>query len=539
MRIREIVGKTGFFFVALATASATATLSSLAQEAGARTLTKNETAAGGPFPGDVTLYDGEISCSKSLHTPGYYPSLNGAEISDSERSGRFPCANFTGVFDGPNRVFAWRSADDYVGIAYINNRHPGELYIGGGQYPTPENPSQAGPYIAKADATTGEQVWRTYMDNLNVSDRWIGNANLNILANGNIAFSWSRYIVLLDGDTGRILKSNTLPTGEADPADVNFKHMTIAPDGTLILKDQTRPKGCTLQGTMAIIACAQQGMPQQNSILVAVDPESLQVLDSLALPEPAPSPHIVTRRGSHIAIYVGFNESIRRYFWRPAFKKLVADKDWVVRPMKPGQTAATAPSILGDWVTVQLNGLFTNKAASSVVAVHQDDANRQSAIYPFGDKLAPGEFSFAPPKGTADPENSMIYSADMGMKKVAGIKLNQGTGEMETAFVVDNITNTFQPLYGPADKRVLVLTNIRLPDGMTVPQSIQTQDKYTEQVTWRDATTGKLLAESSFFEPLTVNSLIPPGYGGRSYYPTAIGKGFYVLQVMPANEEGN
>jgi hypothetical protein len=32
---------------------------------------------------------------------------------------------------------------------------------------------------------------------------------------------------------------------------------------------------------------------------------------------------------------------------------------------------------------------------------------------------------------------------------------------------------------------------------------------------------------------LTINSLTTPGFGGRIYFPTAVGKGFYVLQVRP------
>jgi hypothetical protein len=34
------------------------------------------------------------------------------------------------------------------------------------------------------------------------------------------------------------------------------------------------------------------------------------------------------------------------------------------------------------------------------------------------------------------------------------------------------------------------------------------------------------------FEPLTVNSLIVPGYGGRMYFPA--NEGFITLQVKPA-----
>ena len=126
----------------------------------------------------------------------------------------------------------------------------------------------------------------------------------------------------------------------------------------------------------------------------------------------------------------------------------------------------------------------------------------------------------------------MIYSADMGMAKIAGIKIDQATGELKTVFVLDNMSTTFQPMYGPKDKRVLVLTNMK----KNVPHepndlALFTQN-YTEQVTWNDAATGRKLAESDFFEPLMINALVTPGFGGRCYFPTQ--KGFIVLQVKPA-----
>jgi hypothetical protein len=59
---------------------------------------------------------------------------------------------------------------------------------------------------------------------------------------------------------------------------------------------------------------------------------------------------------------------------------------------------------------------------------------------------------------------------------------------------------------------------------------------YKEQLTWRDAATGKIVAASDFFELLSINGLTPPGFGGRVYFPSAVGKGFYLLQVMPKPE---
>lgn len=492
-------------------------------------LTSNEKAANGPIPGDVSLYQYEWECSQNLPTPGYLKGLNSAEIANGERSGVFPCATFTGSFTEPNQVFAWRSEDKYEACTYINNRKPGELYLVGGDFPPLEGPVPAGPYIAKCDATTGKQIWRTYVENANVSGRWIGNPNLNFHENGLIIFAWSNQIVQIDPETGLILKSNTLPHGPTNVEDVNFKHLTIAPDGTVILKDQTRPSGTKYQGTMAIIKGVQEGLKQGNSNLVAVDPNTLEILDEIALLEPASSPHIITMYKGKIAIYFGANVKAYRYFWDPVAKKLSKDS-WEVVAMKEGQTTAACPSIIGDWIAIQTNGAGSDKLASTIVVVHKDDPTNMKVIFPFGD-LKDGEWSFCMPKPITDPENDMIYSADMGMKRVAGIKLDQATGDMKIQFVVDNVTNTFQPLIGPKDKRVLLLTNIKQNVDLESIKMAMFTANYKEQLTWRDASTGKILAESDFFEPLVPNSLTTPGYGGRVYFPTK--KGFIVFQVMP------
>jgi hypothetical protein len=493
-------------------------------------LTANEVAANGPLPGDVSLYAKELACAQKRPTPGYFQSINGAELTDSARSGIFECATFTGSLDGPNQVFAWRSAVGYDATTYINNRKPGELYIAGGNMPPTKGALPAGPFVAKADATTGREIWRTYLDNGNASGAWIASTNLNILPNGKIVTAWANQIVLLDGDSGLILKQATLPTGPTPAADANYKHLTIAPDGTLILKDQTRPSGCKLQGTMAILQCNQPGMKQGNSNLVAVHPDTLEVLDSIALPEPATVPHVITMYEGRIAIYLGVNSGALRYFWDRAAKKLSQDKSWVVSPMQKGQTTSDAPSILGDWIVLQTNGIGSETVASSIVAVHQREPTRMKVIFPFGE-LKKGEWSWAPPKPQTDPENSMIYSADMGIGKVAGIRIDQATGEMKAVWVVDDITNAFQPLIGPKDKRVLLLSNAKKNVEKEPIKLALFTGNYKEQVTWRDAATGRIIAQSDLFEPLSIGSLITPGFGGRVYFPT--GKGFITMQVMP------
>lgn len=45
-----------------------------------------------------------------------------------------------------------------------------------------------------------------------------------------------------------------------------------------------------------------------------------------------------------------------------------------------------------------------------------------------------------------DPGNHMLYSADLGVGKVAGIRLDPSSGEMTVQFLVDDSTAAFQPL---------------------------------------------------------------------------------------------
>jgi hypothetical protein len=272
------------------------------------------------------------------------------------------------------------------------------------------------------------------------------------------------------------------------------------------------------------------GFQQPNSHLVAVDPNTLDVLDHLSLPEPATVPHTIAMFEGKIAINVGVDSGALRYFWDPATKKLSQDTSWVVSPMQKGQSTSDAPSLMGDWVVLQTNGIGSKTVASSIVAVHQKDATRMKVLFPFG-PLKPGEMSFAPPKPQTDPENNMIYSADVGVGKVAGIKFDPATGEMKTVFVLDDATTAFQPLFGPKDKRVLMLSNMKRNVEVEPMVAAMFTGNYKEQVTWRDAATGRIIAESDFFEPMTFGSLITPGFGGRVYFST--GKGFIVLQVMP------
>ena len=73
-------------------------------------------------------------------------------------------------------------------------------------------------------------------------------------------------------------------------------------------------------------------------------------------------------------------------------------------------------------------------------------------------------------------------------------------------------------LIGPANNRGMVGTNIS--SNVTNPLDLQSGPKsvnYKEQIQWRDAATGKLLAASDFFSPMSTGFEVWPGYGGLIY----------------------
>ena len=506
-----------------------------ALSASARNVTPSEQATVGPLPGDLSRYQSEQSCQQGISTPGYWSALNGAELTDAQRSGIYPCADFLGSHTQPNTVYAYKAEGYYPNVYYINNDGPNGTYVVGGAPPPSTGRSAPGPFVARIDPITGEQVWRTYLENLNVDNAFVGGTNLNILSNGKIVFAWGNRIALLDRDTGAIVKARTLPApGPVTPNDINYKELTVAPDGTIILRSQNRPENCNQQGGGGLEGCSQSagGPEQKPSAFLAIDPNTLKIYDQVVAPEDSATPTIIAPYQGKIAIYTAMLQHAYRYFWDPATKKLTQDRSWVASYLQKGQTVGDAPTFMGNWIVIQTNGLGSSTKASSLVAINVNNASDTHTVFPFG-QLQSGQSSNAPPKPEGDLENNMVYSADGGIGKIAGIHLDQATGQMTTKWTVDDRSFEFQPLFGPANQRVLITSKWN-PD---VKVGALASGAYTQQVVWRDAATGKPLAQSDFLPPIGFNGLVAPAYGGRFVYPAQSSGSLYFLQPMPASSQ--
>jgi hypothetical protein len=92
--------------------------------------------------------------------------------------------------------------------------------------------------------------------------------------------------------------------------------------------------------------------------------------------------------------YTCADEHAYRLFWDPDSQKLSIDDSWTVPYLAEGQSTGDAPGIMGDWITIQTNGIG-GEVPSSVVAINQRDSSRSTTVVPFGPLM---QMSLAPPR---------------------------------------------------------------------------------------------------------------------------------------------
>jgi hypothetical protein len=375
------------------------------------------------------------------------------------------------------------------------------------------NPTPYGSYVSKIEPGTLNELWRTTVDNINSTGHWMGAGSIEALDGDVLLVSGTR-LYKIDGDTGAIKQFLDLPTGKSAPKDAYFNGMDSWPDGALVMKCLTRPPGCNVQGFDAVLPAYCPGTKPPTAIDV-VDSKTLTLLDSIDAEEFIGG-RITTSvyNGKNYAYMIGATK-IYRYVWDG--HHITLDKTWgPVDYLKPGQTAGSASSIMGDWVITQTNGGGATTTPLSVVSINQGDSSKINRIDPM--PLKPGQNSYIPSMQATDVENNRLYAMDPGANKVVGLDFDQVTGKMTLAWSVDQATWSWMTLIGPANQRVLVASNIVSSEPDVAKWNIgPVGANFKEQLMWRDASTGKLLASGEFYGPQVIGMQVWPGYGGLIY----------------------
>lgn len=484
----------------------------------------------GPLPGNYTVAFEEAKCSAEEVNPPWYPTLNSYEHHQSNRTHLYQCSQFTGSLTGPNTVYAYESPEVYYAPSMIATRGMNEMYLYGGA--TNANPLAPATYVARVEPGSLKELWRTYLNNINISNQWTGAGSIESIG-GDILAITNTYLYKINGTIGAVEGMLNLPTGKSAPYDSYFNGLDGWPDGTLIMKNLARAPGCTIQGFNALFKCPNINQTPPSTAVV-VDSKTFKILDWVQLEQMIGGRILATQYKGKNYAYLAGQTKLYRYIWDG--KKLTLDESWgPVSYLLPDQTSASAPMIMGDWVILMTNGGAPSTVPLSIVAISQADASKITRIEPM--PLKPGQTSYIPSIPSIDVQNSRIYAMDPGPGNVVGIDFNQKTGKMSAAWSVDEWTLSWMVLQGPADHRVLVATNIssnNTDPGNYIQGPVGAN--YVEQVQWRDTATGKLLAASDFFGPMVQGMQVWPGYGGLIYYGQIDGR-IKALQVLPTKSK--
>jgi hypothetical protein len=483
------------------------------------TATPDQQAAGGPLVGDPTLVAAEETCVNGEANAPWYATMAAFEVHDSARTHLYACAHFLGTSEGANEVLAYSSTDVYETPYNIVTLGPDNLFIYGGGYG--DDSSASGSFVASVEPGTLNERWRRVLINTNATDEWDYPGVLNVLEDGSLVVIYGYHIARLDPATGAIEASTALPTGAAAPRDTSYNGYDALPDGTIIAKTVNRQAGCTENGFSAFLQCP-DASDVPPSVMVAIDPVSLEVIGQITLPEMMGGRVTTASYDGKDYIYLPGTKSLYRYTFEDG--AFAPDTTWgPVSYLKSGQTAGSAMAAMGDYVVAMTNGGAPTSTPMSVVAVSQADASEVLSIEPFAD--ADSDNSFIPSMVSVDPAAQRIYVMDSGAGKIGAVALEDG--KLSTVWSDDQTTLSFTTLIGAEGQRVLIGTDIPI-------RFFKQLTKYTtEQVVWRDAATGDELARSNEFPKMSAGILVTPGYAGLQYFLTADGH-IIALQVDPS-----
>lgn len=434
----------------------------------------------------------------------WFPSLMAFEHYDSGRSHLFPEAVFGGSYDGPNRVTTRSSPSVYptpYNVVYLG---PGEVFVYGGGYG--DVPGGTGAFVAKVDPVTLEPVWHTALIDTVATGEWNYPGVLSALSDGYLYQIYGYRLAKIDVRDGTVVKTMELPT-LGEQRNTSYNGLDAFPDGTLVAKTVYRQAGCELQGFSVFLDCPDPN-DVPNSLVVAIDPRELEVINLIAAKEFIGGRLTATRFQGRDYVYLAGTTTAFRYLYENG--QFTLDESWDPGPIyKEGQTSATAMVVMNEWVVLQTNAAPTSTPLS-VIAIKQADAGCRFATEPFAEFQTPArQKSISPSAVSVDAVHRRIYALDAGVGRIGALELTDDG--LHTVWTERQRTTEFLALIGPPDRRVIVGTEI--PPGQ--PLGNTTHDF----VVWRDAATGRELARTVPPLPaISTGSMVEPYYDGRMFY---------------------
>jgi hypothetical protein len=310
----------------------------------------------------------------------WFPSLMAFEHYDSGRTKLFEHAHFTGSFAHDNAVDVRISLDEYptpYNVVYLSGA---SLFIYGGAF---GDRGGTGSFVARVDPQTLQTVWFNQLINTVETDEWNYPGVLSTLKDGLAVFDYGYQLAKPDPRDGRVLGQIELPTLAA-PRDTSYNGLSGLPAGTLVAKSAYRQEGCEEQGFLAFLNCpGPTDVP--NSVVVAIDPRTLEIIDQVEAPEFIGGRITATEFENQSYVYLTGQTTVYRYIYQD--RHLTLDTSWNPGTVVlPGQSGPTAVAVMNDWVVFETNAVPAD-TPMSVVAINQADASRQFSLQPLRSAL--------------------------------------------------------------------------------------------------------------------------------------------------------
>ena len=245
----------------------------------------------------------------------------------------------------------------------------------------------SGQYISKFDPSTGKEIWRTYLTNVNLSGQWLALGSLAIIKDGTLVAAAGHTFWKLDRGTGAILASQDQPIVGSPAIDSNFDGMVVAPDqqGTLLIEvpDTIGRLPDADQQRDVLVPLRRYGSAP-NTTVVAVDPKTLKNLAAIELDQNVTARTVATEHNGKIYLYGNGAKSLVRVIWNPVTHTLTQDKSWEPKVILKGQTGGASPVVMGNWVIADSNANPSKTTPQCIFAVSQDNPNDVHSICPWG-----------------------------------------------------------------------------------------------------------------------------------------------------------
>lgn len=387
-----------------------------------------------------------------------------------------------------------------------------------------------GGYVAMLDAESLEQRWRTPLYDNEPATQWSWPGMVTAHGNGFLYAVYGNRFYKLDPADGAVLAEQVLPE---NPAGAVYNGFDVLPDGRLVTKNMESPPFCPTGLINPFIPYSQLGnlapllagvqlfgglachllLNTTPSQLVVLDPEALDIVVALELPEPMAGRVTVRAQEGYSHLYIPGASTLFRYVYRDGTVTL--DESWGPVPYtEPTQGPAAAASFIGDWVILQNTGYVRS---GSLIAVHTGDASRIWRAEPFeliaGVPLGP---SFVLSKPSVDADNRVVVALDTFALQLAAVRFDPDSG-FETLWRRPTLSMAYSALVGPPGQRQIVIPD-QLQLGPLTGDAASGAAR--DRVLWIDLLSGETVASSGPLSLLPApGNIVTPGFRGRYYYP--------------------